>query len=191
MTVSGNFFTVLGVPAAAGRTFTDEETWDVGERRAMMSHRLWSSRFGSDPKIIGRIVDLGGFPVRVVGVTPASFTFPGFDPDIFRPTAFSRQQAAAVSFRRAHWLGAIGRLQDGVTSGAGRRCAAGCRETSAAGIPRYQHEHGRGLHTASSVPHRRRPGLPARPAGGRRIAPAYRLRERGQPAARTGGGSRT
>ena len=115
LTVSGNFFTVLGVPAAAGRTFTDEETWDVGERRAMMSYRLWSSRFGSDPKIIGRIVDLGGFPVRVVGVTPASFTFPGFDPDIFRPTAFSRQQAAAVSFRRAHWLGAIGRLQDGVT----------------------------------------------------------------------------
>ena len=115
LTVSGNFFTVLGVPAAAGRTFTDEETWDVGERRAMMSHRLWSTRFGSDPKIIGRIVDLGGFPVRVVGVTPASFTFPGFDPDIFRPTAFSRQQAAAVSFRRAHWLGAIGRLREGVT----------------------------------------------------------------------------
>ena len=115
MTVTGNFFTVLGVPAAAGRTFTEEETWDVGERRAMISHRLWSTRFGSDPKIIDRTVDLGGFPVRVVGVTPASFAFPGLDPDVFRPTAFNRQQAATVSFRRAHWLGAIGRLRDGVT----------------------------------------------------------------------------
>jgi len=115
MTVTGNFFSVLGVPAAAGRTFTDDETWDVGERRAMISHRLWRTRFGSDPSIIDQTIDLGGFPVRVVGVVPASFALPGWDPDVWRPTAFARAQLGQVSFRRAHWLDVIGRLRPGVT----------------------------------------------------------------------------
>ena len=81
----------------------------------MISHRLWRTRFGSDPGIIDKTIDLGGYPVRVVGVAPASFVFPGLDPDVFRPTAFSRAQLGQVSFRRAHWLGAIGRLRPGVT----------------------------------------------------------------------------
>jgi len=115
MQVTGNFFLVLGVPAALGRTFTEEETWDVGERRAMISHRLWRSSFGSDPSIIDRTIDLGGFPVRVIGVVPASFAFPGWDPDVWRPTAFDRAQVTRVSFRRAHWLDVIGRLRPGVT----------------------------------------------------------------------------
>jgi putative ABC transport system permease protein len=113
--VTGNFFSVLGVPAAAGRTFTDEETWDVGEGRAMISHRLWRTRFGGDPGIIDRNIDLGGFPVRVVGVVPASFVLPGQDPDVFRPTAWARSQGTQVSFRRAHWLRVIARLRSDVT----------------------------------------------------------------------------
>jgi predicted permease len=113
--VTGNFFNVLGVPAAAGRTFTEEETWAVGERRAMISHRLWRTRFNSDPGIVDRTIDLGGFPVRVVGVVPASFALPGMDPDVFRPMAWARSQVTQVSFRRAHWLRVIGRLGPGVT----------------------------------------------------------------------------
>ena len=62
MGVTGNLFSVLGLPAAAGRNFTDEETWDVGERRAMISYRLWQTRFGGDPAIVDRNVDLGGPP---------------------------------------------------------------------------------------------------------------------------------
>lgn len=115
MSVTGNFFSVLGIRATAGRTFTDEETWDVGERRAMISERLWVAKFGRDPALIDRTIDLGGFPVRVIGVVPASFAFPGHDPDVWRPTAFARTQASATSFRRAHWLKVIGRLRPGVT----------------------------------------------------------------------------
>lgn len=115
MTVTGNFFKVLGVPAALGRTFTDDETWATGERIAMISHRLWRTRFGSDSALIGRTIDLGGYPVRVLGVVPASFVFPGRDPDVWRPTAFDRDGAQAVSFRRAHWLKVIARLRPGIT----------------------------------------------------------------------------
>jgi predicted permease len=116
MTVTGNFFSVLGVTAAAGRTFTDDETWDVGERRAMISQGLWRTRFGSDPSIIDRTIDLGGFPVRVIGVVPASFALPGWDPDVWRPTEFARAQLGLVSFRRAHWLKVIGRMKPGVSA---------------------------------------------------------------------------
>jgi putative ABC transport system permease protein len=115
MGVTGNLFSVLGLPAAAGRTFTDEETWDVGERRAMISYGLWQTRFGGDPDIIDRNIDLGGFPVRVVGVTARTFTIPGRDADVFRPMAWNPQQQGNVSFRRAHWLRAVARVRDGVT----------------------------------------------------------------------------
>ena len=114
--VTGNLFDVLGLPPAAGRTFTDDETWDVGERRAMISYGLWQSRFGGDPGIIDRNIDLGGFPVRVVGVAAASFSIPGRQADIFRPMGWQREQESQVSFRRAHWLRAVARLRDGVTT---------------------------------------------------------------------------
>src|SRR5688500_9404210 len=85
MTVTGNFFTVLEVPAALGRTFTDEESWHTGEGLAMISHRLWTSRFGSDSSLVERTINLGGFPVRVIGVVAPTFSLPGWDPDIWRP----------------------------------------------------------------------------------------------------------
>ena len=115
MTVTGNFFKVLGVPAALGRTFTDEETWDTGERIAMISHRLWRSRFGGDSTVVGRSVTLGGYPVRVIGVVPAAFALPGWDTDIWRPTAVDRTAPTRVSFRRAHWWRPIARLKPGVS----------------------------------------------------------------------------
>jgi putative ABC transport system permease protein len=115
MTVTGNFFSVLGVPAALGRTFTDEETWGTGERIAMISHRVWQSRFGGDSALIGRTITLGGYPVRVIGVVPPSHAFPGWDTDVWRPTAVDRAAATRVSFRRAHWWRAIARLKPGVS----------------------------------------------------------------------------
>ena len=116
MTVTGNFFTVLGVPAASGRTFTDEETWDTGERVAMISHRLWTSRFGTDSTLVGRTITLGGFPVRVIGVVSPTFSLPGWNPDLWLPTAVNRASATQVSFRRAHWWRPIARLKPGVSA---------------------------------------------------------------------------
>jgi predicted permease len=114
MTVTGNFFDVLGLPPALGRSFTDDETWNTGERIAMISHRLWTTRFGSDSSIVGRTIELGGYPVRVVGVVARAFAMPGMSPDLFRPTMLDREAANRVSFRRAHWFRAVARLKPGV-----------------------------------------------------------------------------
>jgi putative ABC transport system permease protein len=115
MQVTGNFFDVLGVGPALGRAFTDEETWNTGERIAMISHRLWSTRFGKDSTLVGRTITLGGYPVRVVGIVPEKFALPGWDPDVWRPTMFDHAYRQQVFFRRAHWLRAIARLKPGVS----------------------------------------------------------------------------
>ena len=113
--VTGNLFRVLGVRPVAGETFRDEETWFTGELTVMLTHRLWSKSFGSDPGIVGRTIMLNSRPVRVVGVLPRSFTISGVDADIFRPTAWDAARRAQVSFRRAHWIRPIARLRPGVT----------------------------------------------------------------------------
>ena len=115
MSVTGNFFTVLGVPVALGRSFTNDETWDTGERIAMISHRLWSTRFGGDSTLVGRTISLGGFPGRVIGVVAPTFSLPGWNPDVWLPTAADRAALNRVSFRRAHWWRAIARLKPGVS----------------------------------------------------------------------------
>jgi putative ABC transport system permease protein len=115
MQVTGNFFDVLGVRPLLGRAFTNEETWDTGERIAMISHRLWSTRFGSDSTLVGKTITLGGYSVRVVGIVPQGFVFPGWNPDVYRPTMFARSYAPQAFFRRAHWLRAIARLKPGVS----------------------------------------------------------------------------
>ena len=73
--VSANFFRVLGVPPAVGRTFRDDEDEAPGrDPVVVLSHGTWTERFDSDPAIVGRIVRLGGRDLTVIGVAPASFT---------------------------------------------------------------------------------------------------------------------
>jgi putative ABC transport system permease protein len=73
--VSGNFLSLLGAQALVGRTFLpaddDQGPWD----RVMLSEGLWKRRYGSRPDIVGATVTLGGHPMEVVGVLPASFRF--------------------------------------------------------------------------------------------------------------------
>jgi predicted permease len=73
--VSGNFFRVLGVQPALGRTFRDDEDEAPGrDPVVVLSHAAWTERFDSDPGIVGRQVRIGGRDLTVIGVTPASFT---------------------------------------------------------------------------------------------------------------------
>jgi predicted permease len=71
--VSANFFRMLGVGAAQGRTFLEEEDRLGQNRVVVISHDLWSRRFNSDPGLIGRSIRLNGEPWNVVGVMPADF----------------------------------------------------------------------------------------------------------------------
>jgi predicted permease len=112
---TGNFFSVLGVRAALGRTFTDAETWRTGQNVTVLSHRLWRDRFGSDPKVIGRTIQLDGNPVQIVGVMPAGFAFPSEATDLWQPWGWNPQTRQQTFFRRAHWLSVIARVKPGVS----------------------------------------------------------------------------
>ncbi len=71
--VSAGFFRVLGIPPSLGREFSADEDRPGGPAVAVLSHGLWRRAFGSDPRVIGRIIHLKGEPYTVVGVLPASF----------------------------------------------------------------------------------------------------------------------
>ena len=113
--VTGNFFAVLGVRAALGRTFADAETWVTGARVAVISDRLWRTQFGADRKLVGRTVQLNARDYQVVGVMSATFKFPGMDADVWTPTAWDPAERNQVFFRRAHYMRAIARLKPGVS----------------------------------------------------------------------------
>lgn len=71
--VAAGFFPFLGIEPALGRQFREEEDVAGGPAVAMLSHELWTRRFGADPGILGRQLDLGGTRYEVVGVLPAGF----------------------------------------------------------------------------------------------------------------------
>ena len=71
--VSGNYFSVLGVPAAIGRTIEDSDEQPDAEPVAVISDAFWHRRFGGDRSVVGKTVRLNTATVTIVGVLPASF----------------------------------------------------------------------------------------------------------------------
>ncbi len=72
--VSGNYFSVLGVGAALGRTLRAEDDQAPGAHPvAVISHGLWRRRFASDPAIIGKTVNVNAYPFTIIGVAQAGF----------------------------------------------------------------------------------------------------------------------
>ena len=110
-TVSSSLFRALGVDAAVGRTFTeDEETRK--DRVVVLGHEFWQRRFGGDRSLIGKSITLI-VPFTVIGVMPASFRFPDGNPvDLYSPLIVGPNE---LTGRRTHSLTVIGRLKDGVT----------------------------------------------------------------------------
>ncbi len=71
--VGTQHFGVLGAAPLLGRTFTAEESQPGNAHVAVIAHGLWERRFGGDPSVVGRSIDLDGVPHEVVGVMPADF----------------------------------------------------------------------------------------------------------------------
>jgi putative ABC transport system permease protein len=109
--VSADYFAVFGAPLATGRTFSTEEDNPGGPKLAVLSYGLWQRRFGGDPVITSKTIEIGGEPYQVIGILGASFKT---DPpaDIFLPL-----QADPNSTNQAHFLRAAARLKLGVTLG--------------------------------------------------------------------------
>jgi putative ABC transport system permease protein len=73
--VTASFFSVLGVEPLLGRTFRPEEEQRGRDRVVVLSHALWTRRYGADPAIVGRAIRVDGMPHQVVGVMPPEFRF--------------------------------------------------------------------------------------------------------------------
>ena len=85
--VSANFFTLLGVEPAVGRSFRSEEVNPGQDQVAIISDGLWRSLFAGDSRAIGASVRVGGVPLTVVGVAPRGFDYPG-KTALWAPTVF-------------------------------------------------------------------------------------------------------
>src|SRR5690242_3072155 len=70
-----NLFTLLGVNAALGRTFLEEEGQPGSDRVAILSRAFWQRQFGGSPSVVGRTIQLDAQPYTVVGVMPTEFDF--------------------------------------------------------------------------------------------------------------------
>jgi predicted permease len=117
MPVTANFFPTLRVTTALGRNFLSSEDRKEGSALVILSHRLWQSRFNSDPAIIGRTITLAGKAQTVVGVLPAQFTFPDLtaEPDLYVPAGMDTDSSLEASNVKVWMVLTIARLRDGVT----------------------------------------------------------------------------
>jgi predicted permease len=111
---SADFFATFRVQPMLGRAYTAAEEVPGHNQVAILSYDLWQTRFGADPNILGRALRLNAEQVTVIGVMPASFTYPLFwgRIDLWRPITIPRH---IVEDRNNRFFAAIGRLKPGVT----------------------------------------------------------------------------
>ena len=108
--VTQGLLDVFGTPPVLGRDIRPEESLPGGNRVAVVSHAFWMERFGGDPGVVGRTIQLSGQPFEIVGVAPEGFAFPS------RATMWIPGRWAEENHPRGrHFLRAVGRLRPGRT----------------------------------------------------------------------------
>jgi predicted permease len=123
--VSGNYFSMLGVKAAAGRLFNSKEDDRVfqGHPVVVLSYDYWATRFNKDPAAIGRKVLVNNYPMTIIGVSGQGFA--GLDPAIapqirvpilMQPTLAPEWTWFHMDDRRTRWVQVFGRLKPGFTA---------------------------------------------------------------------------
>ncbi|MCC6393624.1 MAG: ABC transporter permease, partial [Bryobacterales bacterium] len=123
--VSGNYFTMLGVKAAAGRVFNSREDDQVyqGHPVVVLSYDYWRNRFAADPKIVGTKILVNNYPMTVAGVSEAGFA--GLDPAqspqirvpvLMKPAMVPEWEWLHMDDRRTRWVQVFARLKPGYTA---------------------------------------------------------------------------
>jgi predicted permease len=111
--LSPNTLALLGVHPLLGQLFEPgDSSWYTGRSAILVSENLWRRRYGADPSIIGRWIDINRGAKNVIGVLPRSFDFPTPGVDIFYPSPVPVKQPQIT----ARGYTVIGRLRDGVTA---------------------------------------------------------------------------
>jgi putative ABC transport system permease protein len=108
--VTPELFSIFRVSPILGRTFTNEETLPGRFRVAVLSHSMWQNRFGSDPNVLSRTVQVNGKVYAIIGVMPAGFSYPD-RAELWRPLPID----PAEMDPGPHYLQVVGRLKPEVT----------------------------------------------------------------------------
>jgi putative ABC transport system permease protein len=82
--VTASYFHLFGVPVERGRAFTAEEDMPNGPQVVLIGDGLWRRRYGADPNIVGKAIQLGGEPYTIIGVIGPKFVFDE-SPDVWIP----------------------------------------------------------------------------------------------------------
>lgn len=109
--VTPSVLEVLGIGTVQGRSFTEEEALPGAEPVVLLSHELWHARYGGDPSIIGRTIDVNAQPATVLGIVEPGATLPSHDTRLWLALRLDRDARPVNS----HFLGVFGRLRPGVT----------------------------------------------------------------------------
>ncbi len=120
---SGNYFSLLGIKAAAGRVFTaSDDVYQTSSPVAVLSYAYWETHFGKGAQVIGSRLLVNNYPVTVIGVAQPGFygLEPGLPSSIFvpvtlTPALFPHHDFSAMFNPRLRWLNAYGRLQEGMS----------------------------------------------------------------------------
>jgi putative ABC transport system permease protein len=111
--VSAEFFSVLGARPEIGHAFYPGDDTAGRDNYVILSHALWQQRFGGDPSILGRSIDLEGVNREVVGVMPAEFAFPSAKTQVWLP--LHNDPRDTIAYWAGDFMPVIGRLRPGST----------------------------------------------------------------------------
>ena len=115
--VSASFLAILGVNPVLGRSFLPQEDSAGGAPVAMVSAELWRRRFGADPQIVGKTVNLEATPYTIIGVLPPHFQFPFPGVDVWLTAPSEWPLMPPKSRALSPFLSVFGRLKPGVSLG--------------------------------------------------------------------------
>ncbi len=103
-TVTGNYFQLLGVRAAAGRTLLPDDDQPGAPRAVVISYRLWNREYAASPRAVGQSIRIHGQPYTIVGVAPKLFTgmVPLLAPEVWTPMAYVDEVEPAASSAPSH-----------------------------------------------------------------------------------------
>ena len=116
--ITGGFFAVMATPAAIGRTLTDDDDRMGARDVVVLSHALWTRRFGADRALLGRQLQINGVSREVIGVMPAGFQFP-LQSELWIPFKFAPKDLETQ--RGAHYINVIARLKPDISLEAARQ----------------------------------------------------------------------
>jgi predicted permease len=116
---SANYFKLLGVDAALGRAWGPEDQVPGNATVAVISDGIWKRRFGADPHILGKQIQVDIDAYTVIGVLPPGFRHPGMaierEADVWVPAGYAAAPWPTPPDRRARFIGALARLKPGET----------------------------------------------------------------------------